>query len=237
MSTAKKIIKQEVFHTLLRPSRLLPEIEPQAYFGENYGDSLPLVKPEPLMDFEVFSNHTVHVIRRTEQSSVEPMLKEHPEIKKLIEGNDYRYFGSIKLENKRDKQKVQYVHYIYVYNRNYTVEIHADADLKKISKVLKTREQPAPTEDEVNDAIDIARKNKTVAEFITAEMVGHGILLSSTDPHDKHYFGKRIFDIQFGNSEKRLPSYKALVDISSREVISSREIKQSPDKKKEVCHE
>lgn len=237
MAIIKSKIATDKPYKLIRPPRLLPEVEPPGYFGENYSDSLPLVRQEPLVDFEVYSNETTKVNLNRDYSSVEKIFKANAEVKKLIEGREYRYFGMRKLEDRKDSEKVKHIFYVYVYTENYTVEIYLDKNLKQVTAVKKTLEQPPPDADEIKQVIEIARNDKTVTKFITNKMEGQAILLNNTNSQDEH-FGKRIFDVQFGNPELRLPQYKAFVDISKKIVISSREIDQPKQlKEKEVCHE
>jgi hypothetical protein len=228
-------MEQETFFKLLRPPRLLAEAEPPAYFGENYSDSLPLFQQEPLADFEVYTNDSVKVITDRNYSAMERILKDNQEVRNLIEGKDYKYFGVRKAEHKRESENAVNIFYIYVYSDNYTVEVHFDGHFREITGVYKTHEQPAPEEDEISQAIAIARNDHRLAELITEPMVGQAILLSGSQPQDKN-FGRRIFDIQFGYPEKRLPLYKAFVDMSLKQVISFRKIEQ-PKNKKEECHE
>jgi len=228
-------MEQETFFKLLRPPRLLAEAEPPAYFGENYSDSLPLTQLEPLADFEVYANDTIRVITERNYSSMERIFKENQEVRNLIEGRDYKYFGVRNAEHKREPENAVNIFYIYVYGDNYTVEVHFDVHFKEIIGVYKTHEQPAPEDDEIKQAIAIARNDHRLAELITEPMVGQAILLAGSQPQDKN-FGRRIFDVQFGHPEKRLPLFKAFVDMSLRQVISFRKIEQ-PKNKKEACHE
>jgi len=227
-SIKTKIVKEDI--RLLRPPRLLPEQEPPAYFGENYSDSLPSVRPQALIDFEVYSNDTVKITDNRDRALFDRLLKTNAELKKLIYEKEYRYFGAANIDQAKDNNAPSYVLYVFVYTDNYTVEVHLDKNLKEIIKVLKTREQPAPDEDEIEEVIEIARHDNQVAEHINQNMVGQAILLHTADRSDK-LGGKRIFDVQFGYPEKRLPLYKALVDISEKRVVAFREIKQ-PDNHK-----
>ena len=225
MATVKDKVMPDKNHKLMRPPRLLPEMEPPGYFGENYIDSQPLRRHEPLVDFEVFFNKSITVTLDRDHTSIAKIFTGHPEFKKLIDGKEHRYIGMRKSEDRKDKENVKHIFYIYVYSGNYTVEIHLDKSLKKVTEVKKTLEQPAPVADEIREVIEIARNDKNVASFINNEMVGQAILLNCTNPQDEH-FGKRLFDVQFGNAELRLPTYQVIVDISTKSIISAKEIQQ-----------
>lgn len=218
---------------LLPPPRLMPEVEPPGYFQENYIDSVPVFAQANLLELETydFSN-----IQHLQSINLNEIIYDNPEVNELIRDKEINVMGIYVREHRRySKENVSFFH-IYNYTDNHTLELTLSNDLKSIIKIEKSNRQIAPNSKEIDLAIKIAKSNEIVGRNIDDRMIGQAILIENLNPQDEH-LGKRLFDVQFGLPQYRLPLYKAIVDISTKKVISSRPIEQPKINRKEVCHD
>jgi|RhiMethySRZTD1v2_1073278.scaffolds.fasta_scaffold847276_1 hypothetical protein len=112
-------------------------------------------------------------------------------------------------------------HIFYEYSNNTAIEVIVDLENRTVLSIEPNKYQPPPTENELEKAIQLAAQDTRISTIIKSEKLeGSGILVTMNDKKDSNY-DHRLFDIRFGVKESRLPSLKALVDISTEEVLSA----------------
>jgi hypothetical protein len=144
-------------------------------------------------------------------------------VKELLQNKDFLFIGTSKIDVKpeKDNQEKSYLlSVIYNYTDNITIEVYHDIDLEKIIKIEQSHYQPAPTQEEIKQAIEIAKMDNFIKDKISDDMNSGAILVGDIDK-DSEYYNHRILDVRFGHIHERLPSYQALIDISTKNVIRS----------------
>jgi hypothetical protein len=153
------------------------------------------------------------------------------EFKSLLGGKRHVIIGVSKQEQKG--KLPTYLLVAYNYDDNHSIEITFTNDLE-VEEVTRTGYQPAPTNEEIERAVQLARKDERIRAFISDDMVGGGILCSPINPGDLQY-GNRLLDVRIGYSNERLAVCKALVNLATDTVISASCI-SFKQKTKEVNH-
>ncbi len=108
---------------------------------------------------------------------------------------------------------------IYNYDDNTTVEVSltGGSDMDVVD-VVTTNNQPAPTDEEIERAIRLARDDHRIAASLADEFEAVAILASAVDTGDR-YHGRRCLAVGFGPADERLPRVRALVDLSRERVL------------------
>jgi hypothetical protein len=82
--------------------------------------------------------------------------------------------------------------------------------------VESQRYQPALTDAEERDAVELVRRDGRITDDLDT---GAGIIVEEVDERSPRY-GHRIVDLRFGPADRRVATEFAIVDLSSREVVS-----------------
>ena len=142
------------------------------------------------------------------------------EVQELLKDKDYIVIGSSKIDRKSDTDNPYLVSIIYNYTDNITIEVYHDINLENIMKIDKLYYQPAPTKEEIKQAIEMAKMDNFLQDKISNEMEGGALLVSSIN-RDDEYYNHRLLDVRFRYIHERLPLYQSLVDLSTKTVIKS----------------
>jgi hypothetical protein len=144
----------------------------------------------------------------------------HEDVQRLLADRRYIAIGGTLRDSKEPGSRPSVLFILYDYTANETIEVMLERDSLEVIDVATARYQPAPLEEEIGRAIDLARQHEKMADRLTDGLVGTAILVTFDDPRDPRY-NHRLFDIRFGCPDERLPRYLALVDLSTEEVIST----------------
>lgn len=109
----------------------------------------------------------------------------------------------------------------YRYDDEQTLEVWLegeDEDLQ-VADVIEVDYQPAPADEELARAIELARAHRWLGPMITEGFEATVILTSDVGPGDRHY-GRRRFIVGFGPADERQPRLRALVDLGADEVLA-----------------
>lgn len=133
-----------------------------------------------------------------------------------------RRHGLIGLSRRDDKEResrtLVLVAYGYEDGRGYEVLLGPEDDLA-VRDVVAIDEHPAPSDEEVDLAIRIARADERVGHHLRDDFDAHALLVSDVADGDEH-FGRRRFSVVFGYPDERLPRVNAVVDLMSEEVVT-----------------
>jgi hypothetical protein len=215
---------------LLPPPRLMSELEPPGYFEETYADSRPLNRPEPLPEMETYS---FSKLDRNQFKQLPDSI--HNAIKEKL-NCQFSLLAFYPNNLTHEHKEINSLAYVLDIKKDITYKVVISNNLEKLIDIYETKIHISPNSEEIKKAIVIAQENENVSKYISNEMIGRAIMIEETNP-ESEYFGKRLFDVQFGNPNQRLPKFKAIVDIYEGNVISYRPISQPVVQRKEVCHE
>jgi hypothetical protein len=141
-------------------------------------------------------------------------------IQQTLADKRYIAIGASLRESKDPDSRPIILYVLYDYGENETIEVTLDHDRLEVTDVATARYQPAPLQEEIEYAVDLARQHEKLTARQIDELVGTAILVTVDDPRDPRY-NHRLFDIRFGCPDERLPRYSALVDLSTEEVLST----------------
>jgi hypothetical protein len=222
------------------PPRLLPN------------DELPAIIEPPLQDLVAFpATSTIEEWEPFTCGSVENLLTEEltrriqnfaladERVSQRLKGKRYIPIGASLLEKRDDPKSNSVVFILYNYTDNLAVEVLLDSDAQQIIDVFESPYQPAPLQHEIEQAVDLARKDNRLAKYLEDQddLEGTAILVSPVDPNNPNYC-HRIFDVRFVCPSERLARYMAMVDLSTETVIKVDPTCGSfQNPKKEKCHE
>ncbi|HDR6956406.1 hypothetical protein [Bacillus cereus group sp. BfR-BA-01313] len=205
---------------LLPPPRMLPDGELPAVIEPSLRDLRPLSSPDIIEEWEIFPSKPLEnqlTEEMVDQAQRLALADSH--IKQLLKDKRYISIGaSLRTNKNSDVESYQLKFVFYNYSDNIAIDVFFDETREKIVKVKEVRYQPAPLQQEIEQAIALARKDRRLAERLTDDMEGNAILVSPLNPTAR-YYSHRQFDVRFGHPDERLPRYNALVDLSTETVI------------------
>jgi hypothetical protein len=208
---------------LFPPPRLVPRGEPRPTIEPQLRDMAPFPGEELVDEWEPFASESAEnalTVDLTRQAEATAMADAR--VKRLLADKRYAAIG-VSLREQRDAPKeraTSLVCVFYNYTDNIAVEVALDRNARKVGEVRELREQPAPTRQELEQAIMLARGDSRLADKLTDDLEGTAILVSPVDPDDPQ-FGHRQFDVRFICPTERLPRYAALVDLSTETVLEA----------------
>lgn len=106
---------------------------------------------------------------------------------------------------------------------SYTHQLMVEASLSvggKVRGVEERRFQPAATDEEIDAAVRLARRDRRLRAAPLRELGAGAIVVSPGDPEDP-LFGRRLLDLRFFAPEDRLAQYMAVVDVAARRVLEA----------------
>lgn len=140
------------------------------------------------------------------------------EVRQVLDNKRYIAIGASLLED-RVENTTSLVFILYNYTDNVAVEVSLDENGQEVTEVMEARYQPPPLQEEIDQAIQLAREDSRLATRpLSDDVEGTALLVSSVDPEDP-YYNHRQFDVRFGRPDKRSPRYGALVDLSTETVL------------------
>lgn len=110
----------------------------------------------------------------------------------------------------------------------YEVAMRAESGRLAVVDVTTTSNQPAPTAEETDAAVRIAKSHHLVVDRLRPGYEAHALLVSAVEPGDEHY-GRRRFSVVIGPEDERLPRIHAVVDLGSEKLVwvHGREVEES----------
>ncbi|HEX6384615.1 MAG TPA: hypothetical protein VF177_08100 [Anaerolineae bacterium] len=154
------------------------------------------------------------------QRRVREVVLRHERLQKLLADRRYFPIGATLRTSKDPDAGSVLLFVLYDYDENQTIEVAMDRDSLEVTDVTTASYQPAPVQEELDHAIDLARQDEKLAGRLTDDLVGMALLVTIDDPEDPLY-NHRLFDVRFGRPDERLPRYEALVDLSTETVVHS----------------
>jgi hypothetical protein len=208
---------------LLPPPRLQRRGEPRAIIEPPLRDLAASRPPEPVDEWAPFkSGKAENVLTDDLGRRAQATALASARVKRLLATKRYVAIGA-SLRERRDVSKDKAFSLVYVfynYTDNLTVEATLDRHAKAVASVAESRYQPPPIREEIDQVIALARRDSRLAERLTDEFEAGAIVVSPVDPEDPNY-GHRQFDVRFFCPTDRLPSYMALVDLSTERVLKA----------------
>jgi hypothetical protein len=109
---------------------------------------------------------------------------------------------------------------IHCYDDGLTYEVGLDErDGEPVVRDVSTSDyQPALSDEEVEEAIGLARGHRMVVDRLEEGFAAHTLLTSAVEPGDEHH-GRRRVSVVFGPPDERLPRVHAVVDLGSRNLV------------------
>jgi hypothetical protein len=141
-------------------------------------------------------------------------------LQRLLTDKRYIALGASLREDKNPDSSSLILFILYSYSENKVIEVTLDRSSLEITDISTARYQPSPVQEEINQAIAIARLHEKLADQLTDDLIGMAILVTEDDPQNPLH-NHRLFDIRFGCPDQRLPKYWALVDLSTEKVIGA----------------
>lgn len=128
--------------------------------------------------------------------------------------------ASVRSDEKDTGRTVPVLVLFYDYDSNVTVEVELAAEAEELTvvRVEDADYQPAPSDDEIERAIALAREDARVAARITDDLTPRTILVSAVEQGDRHH-GTRRLEVAFGRPTERLPRLRTLVDLGADKVL------------------
>ena len=140
-------------------------------------------------------------------------------VRDVLADRRYSVIGVGRLDRKQSREeRVVLVAYCYDDGLAYEVLLSRESDGLTVRDVSSADYQPAPSDEEVEQAIKLASSHRLVADRLQPDFEAHALLTSGVEPGDEHY-GRRRFSVVFGPSDERLPRVHSVVDLGSEELV------------------
>jgi hypothetical protein len=143
-------------------------------------------------------------------------------VRERLAGRHFAALGaSVWSDDKEVGRTVPVLVLFYDYDSNATVEVELAAEAEELTvvRIEDADYQPAPSDDEIERAIALAREDRRVAARITDDLTPRTILVSTVEQGDRHH-GTRRLEVAFGRPAERLPRIRTLVDLGAEKVLS-----------------
>ncbi len=143
-------------------------------------------------------------------------------------GSDFTYIGETEIQEKGSpgiKKRMTF----FSHSNNATVEVVTQGDnIERTERVVPSKYQPPLTSEEVEKAVDIARKSLIDSGFDrVGPLKGYGILAfkssAETVPGEGGFYDTRVAYVSFHEHIDARPEYVAWVDLTQQLVLKSRE--------------
>lgn len=209
--------------SLLPPPRIWPAPENWPVFEPPFRDHRPPYEQEAEEWEAVESSEIAEGERMVLADEMLARVREavlgSERLQRLLADRRYIPIGATLQESKDPDSPPTILYVIYDYDTNQAIEVTLDRSLE-ITNLANLQYQPAPLQEEIDRAIELARQHDRLAARLTDDLTGMAILITVDDPQDPRY-NHRLFDIRFGCRDERLPRFSALVDLSTETVISA----------------
>jgi hypothetical protein len=207
--------------SLLPPPPLVPLGEPLPIIEPPLRDLRPPDTPEQVEQWEPVSSGPLEIqnqlTRELAQRAQDTVLGSE-EVQQMLDNKRYIAIGA-SLREDRVENTTSLLFILYNYTDNLTIEVSLDENGQEVTEVMEARYQPPPLQEEIDQAIQLAREDSRLARrHLSDDLEGSAIVVSSVDPEDP-YYNHRQFDVRFGRPDRRLARYGALVDLSTETVL------------------
>lgn len=206
---------------------------PRPSHSEFWPISIPPYRDDPsppwqedIQAWEAMESHptvlglTEDLLRKAQQTALRNGVVKH-----LLLNKRYIPIGA-SLRNTSDRHKGAehlVLFLFYNYTDDLTAEVWLDHDCQQVVRVIQVRYQPPAVDEEIEQAIRLAREDPRLADHLSDALEGTAILVQAIDCYDHSatipYYYHRLFEVRFGPPEERPPLYFALVDLSVEIVI------------------
>jgi hypothetical protein len=173
------------------------------------------------------------VIELVDGGSSEPLVTEHfaraaveaaladDRLRELLAGGRHVVIGVSRRPDDKDRREVATLVVVYSYERGRAIEawLAGEEGHLQVAEVGEADYQPAPADDELAHAIELARSHGRIRDVLADEFEATAILASDVDVGDLHH-GTRRFVVGFGPADERQPRIRALVDLGAEEVLA-----------------
>ena len=209
---------------LLPPPRIQPFTENWPIIEPPFRDQRPPYDQEA-EEWEFVESSPTHdnelmVLTDEMLIGVREVVMRHEPLQKLLADKRYIAIGASLRESKDPDSPSTILFILYDYGENKVIEVTLDRRSLEVKDITTSRYQPPPVQEEIDHAINLARKHEKLAAHLADNFIGTAILVTADDPRDPRH-NHRLFDVRFGCPDERLPQYSALVDLSTEKVISS----------------
>jgi hypothetical protein len=142
-------------------------------------------------------------------------------LRELVHGGRHVVIGVSRRPDDKDRREVATLVVVYAYERGRAIEAWLAGDERElhVADVAEADYQPAPADDEIAHAIELARSHGRIRDVLADEFEATAILASDVDAGDLHH-GTRRFVVGFGPADERQPRIRALVDLGTEEVLA-----------------
>jgi hypothetical protein len=142
-------------------------------------------------------------------------------VQRLLVDQRYSVIGASRRFDDKERREPSTVVVVYRYGDQRTVEVWLEGDREelRVSDVVEADYQPAPSDEEIAYAIELARGGRGVAEHLVDDYEATALLTSDVEPGDLHY-GSRRFVVGFGPADERQPRVRVLVDVGAERVLT-----------------
>jgi hypothetical protein len=140
-------------------------------------------------------------------------------VRELLAERRYVIVGARAVDDKQQRE-ASFLLVLYRYDDAATCEVYlsGEPDRLEIVDVRQVDYQPPPADEEIEEAIRIARADERVGRSLEDAFEAHALLVSDVEQGDEHH-GHRRFSVVFGQAEERLPRVHVIVDLISQGVI------------------
>ncbi|GAA1786739.1 hypothetical protein [Actinomadura chokoriensis] len=109
---------------------------------------------------------------------------------------------------------------IYNYTDDVVVEVTIDPMRRAVIEVAEKSYQPALTESEQKQAVEIVRDDGRLAAAGIDVSTGVGLIVEDEDAGSPRH-GHRLVDLRFGPADRYVPTAFAIVDLSAQEIAEA----------------
>lgn len=120
-------------------------------------------------------------------------------------------------DKERREPSLVLVAYRYDDARAVEVWLEGEGGELQVSDVREVDYQPPPSDEELEQAIELARH--AVGDQLRADEEPMAILTSDVEPGDRHH-GRRRFSVGFGPGDERQPRVRTLIDLGDERVLA-----------------
>jgi hypothetical protein len=183
---------------------------------------LPTLAPPPVEPAEPVPSERIAITSSVELTRrVVPVAIADERVSRVLNGKRYAMLGASRRVDDKERLPAHTLLAIYNYTDDKAYEVWLGGrgvDLH-VLEVFATGEQPSLSDEEIERAVRLARSDQRVAASLPEEFKAMALLTSAVDPGDKHY-GRRRAYVGFGPPDERMPRIRAIVDLSTEEVVA-----------------
>jgi hypothetical protein len=208
--------------SVARPPRLPGLAEPPATIEPRLND-IPEFPGPDLEDVirPVDGGSTVPPVTEGFARAAREVVLADDRLRELLGGGRHVVIGVSRRLDDKDRRDVATLVVVYAYERCRAIEVWLageEVDLQ-VAEVIEADYQPAPADDELARAIELARTHGRIMDVLADEFEATAILTSDVDVGDLHHGTRRVV-VGFGPADERQPRIRALVDLGTEEVLA-----------------